>query len=140
MKRIFGFFSVVLLLIVCLANAPPLKFELPVDDEQDFVITYEADQVIAVPVTDQFTDITLPLVFGAISFPEVTLTVKDGMLGMDYDGTSYYAIQDVTVWNLNSIVEAQLYRSYENRLHLAKIKTRITELSRLDIGELISIS
>lgn len=137
MKRIFGFFSILLLSVIIFANPPPLKFEL-VDDQQEVYVTF--DQVIIAEAIE-ITDLALPLVFGAISLPAVTVEVNTGTLGVNYDGhTSYYAIQDVTVWNLNSIVEAQLYRSYENRLHLAKYLHGVTELSRLDIGEYINLS
>lgn len=119
MKRIFGFFSVVLLLIICLANAPPLMFE-PVDEQQEIIVTIESDQVIAVPVTVEITDLALPLMFEAASFPEVTLTVNNGMLGMnDKDNTSYDAIQDAQIWT-NQTIDNRLESLYENRLHLAK--------------------
>lgn len=149
MKRIIVFFSIAILFIAALAHSPPV-----VDVNTDVTVEFLADNLdinsninteneILLSVCIQ---VALPLDFSIDGSLTMTVNFAEvSTLDVNYNCyTSNYLTQDVTIWNLSMLADdkCQLYRSYENRRHLATKENEfiVMGLSRLDIGEYENMS
>ena len=150
MKRILLFFSIFALLTACLANPPPVIIEQNVTLE--FVaddLSVNLDGVNQEKMNFEYQDylqIALPLAFdmpgSLITAPVVEISASDANYSW-YTSQATTNNQDAAMWNLILVDDkCQLYRSYENRLHLATKENEfiVMGLARLDIGENVSFS
>jgi len=145
MKSIILFFSVFALFFTCLANPPPVVVD------QDITVKFVADDLSAsIDGINQelnlehqeYLQVTLPLAFDMPSSLIIALVVEISTLDVNYNCyTGNYLTQDVIVWNLRSIDDIQLYRSYD-RLYLATNKNELLNMgpSRLNVGKNVSFS
>ncbi len=149
MRKLILFFSVLALLSTCLANPPPVVVD------QDITVEFVADDLsINIDGVNQeanfehpnYLQIALPLAFDIPGSLITTLVVEISASDVNYYWYTSQATtnnQDAAMWNLILVDDkCQLYRSYENRLHLATKENEfiVMGLARLDIGENVSFS